>query len=719
MKADNWKTELDPLFNPRSIAIVGASESRGNFANVAYRHLEKFGFTGSIYPVNPKRDEVWGIPCRKSISDIDAHVDLVIVGIAARMVPSILTECGKRGTKAAVIFSSGFNEIGTEAGHRAEKELLEIAEKYKIRLCGPNCVGVASIKHGMVCYSAPLPPVIPKGKIGYVSQSATMAANILSAGVANGIGFAYAVSSGNESVIEISDYIQYMLKDADVDVVAAYVESFKDRGKFDEMAAAAAAAGKPIILLKLGKSEKGSKAAASHTGALTGAYDVYRAAFAEKGIISVDSNEEMIETIKLLSHRKPLNSSGISLISGSGGACVYLADRSEDAGLPIADFTPETEGRIREALPDFGTVHNPLDLTGQIRTDMNILTNVCHAILDDDEIGILLFALGLTKSVESPYIQPLLSTFAKTAEDYPNKQIGLISCNTESFTDAIIEFSQEHRVPILQGGGIGIRAIKHLIEYDQFLKDHQQRSAEELPPTEPGVIEKWKKVFSSGSEGMSEAVAKELLSDYGIRTPAGAVVFNAEEARTAAEKIGYPVVAKINSAKIQHKSEIGGVKLGLSNEAELTEAVSGLEELAGRAGSDEGFLIEEMVESGTELIVGVNKDPFFGAVLMIGMGGVFTELFKDVTFGMPPVGKERAAKMIDEIRASKLLHGFRGRPNADVAALVDTLTRISRLALDFSDEISQLDLNPLVVMEAGKGVAALDALVIPSDVKQR
>jgi acyl-CoA synthetase (NDP forming) len=469
MAAEDWKSDLNSLFNPRSIAIVGASETKGSFTNVAYEYLIKFGYKGRIYPVNPKREKVWELPSFKTLKDIDGSVDEVIIGVAARMVPPILTECGEKGIGSAIIFSSGFAEVGNKEGIGLQKELAAIAETFKIRVCGPNCVGFAAIKSNTVCYSAPLPPVIPRGRVAYISQSATMAANVVSAGANNGIGFAYLVSSGNEAVLEFSDYLRYMLHDPEVDIVAAFVEGIKDARKFSEVTDLAARLEKPLLVLKIGKSQKGTQAAASHTGALTGSYAVCQAAFKQKGVISVESIEQMVESIKLLSFRKPIKTGGLSIIAGSGGVCGFLSDRSEEVGLPIPDFAPATEARLKEVLPSFGTVHNPLDTTGQARTEPDMITKVTRAILMDDQIDIVVHGLASTRSILSPFIRPLLDKFAELGREYPHKLLAILSCNTESFADEINQFSTTYQVPVLQGGGVGLRALKHLLDFNWFL----------------------------------------------------------------------------------------------------------------------------------------------------------------------------------------------------------------------------------------------------------
>jgi acetate---CoA ligase (ADP-forming) len=639
-------------------------------------------------------------------------VDLVIIGVGAKMVSEILDESGKKGISSAVIFSSGFAEVGNEEGRRLQQDLATIAEKYKIRVCGPNCVGFAAMRSNTVCFSAPLPQAIPSGAVGYVSQSATMAANVLSAGASNGIGFAYAVSSGNEAVIQFSDYIRFMLQDPEIKVVAAFVEGVKDPQKFFEMADLAIRLQKPFLVLKIGKTEKGKEAAASHTGALTGSYDVYQAVFKQKGIISVDSIEQMVESIKLFSYRKPIKKGGLAIIAGSGGICGFLADRSEEAGLPIPDFSPATTAQLQKLLPSFGTVHNPLDTTGQARTETDMFSNVCRTILNDEQIDILVHALGLAKSAVAPFLRPLMTKFAAVSLEYPEKLITFLACSTESFTPEINDFIATHQIPILQGGRTGLTAIRQLLEYNHFLYDQKESKEQTTPAIDHPIVKKWQDFFTDGKEPFTEKVGKNLLADYGIRVPKGTVVFSLEEAQKAARVMGYPVVLKIHSSKITHKTEVGGVKLNLADETALRHAFSDLEKVAKRVGSDEGFLIEEMIAPEMEMILGMKKDPTFGPVIMLGLGGIFTELFKDVTFRVAPFSPREARAMVQEIRGAKLLSGFRGKPKCDLEALVDTISRMARMAQDLSSVVSQIDINPMAILAEGKGVVALDTLFI-------
>lgn len=715
MAREDWKADLNSFFNPHSIAVIGASEVPGSFTNVAYEYLVHFGFRGTIYPVNPKWEKVWNLPCFKKVNDIDGPVDQAIIAVEARMVPGILDECGQKGITSAVIFSSGFAEVGNEEGIHLQKDLIAVAERYKIKVGGPNCVGFASIKSNTVCYSAPLPTTIPKGRVGYISQSGTMAANVLSAGISNGIGFAYIVSSGNEAVLEFTDYIQFMLQDPEITVVAAFIEGVRDAQKFFQVADLAARLEKPFLILKIGKSDKGRQAAASHTGSLTGTYAVYQAVFKQKGIILIDSIEQMVESIKLFSYRKPIKTGGLAIVAGSGGVCGYLSDRSEEIGLTIPDFSPATEARLKEFMPSFGTVHNPLDVTGQSRTEMELVSNACKVILEDDQTDILVFGLSLTKSVLSPYIKPILFGYVEKAREHPEKLFAFLSCNTESFTEEINEFVKTYQVPILQGGRVGLKALKDLLEYSRFLKTRTEPKEETVLAIAPNVPQKWQRILSHKKEPLSEKVAKDLLEDYGIRVPRRSVVFTLEEAKEAALNIGYPVVLKIQSSKVLHKTEAGGVKLNLSDEKVLARAFADLEDLAKQVNPNEGFLLEEMVSLGVEMIVGMKRDDLFGPVIMLGLGGILTELFKDVTLRLPPISSQEAKEMIQEIRGSKLLYGFRGNPNSDVDALVDALLRMSRLSQDLSGIISQIDINPLVVLEEGKGVMALDALFIPQE----
>ncbi|MFH1652082.1 MAG: acetate--CoA ligase family protein [Chloroflexota bacterium] len=708
---ENWKSDLETFFNPRSIAIVGATEVSASYPNVAFDYLCRYGYQGPVYPVNPRRDRVWGIPAFKTVSAIDAPVDQAIIAVAANLVPDVLEECGSKGIKSAVIFSSGFSEVDEE-GVRLQEDIRKIAERYRLRVCGPNSTGYASLKSHTVCYSAPLPAEVKPGNVGFVSQSGMMSANILYVGIKSGIGFRYVVSSGNEAVLDFSDYIRYMLYDPEIRVVAAFVEGIRDAAKFLAVARLAADAEKPFLVLKIGKSEKGSQAAASHTGSLAGAYAVHQAVFRQAGVTLIESIEQFAETIKLFSFRKPIKKGGLAIISGSGGVCGYLADRSEEVGLAIPDFPPDMETRLAQSMPSFGTVHNPLDMTGQSRTDIDLVARIARTIMEDDRFDILLFGIGLTTSLVMEFTKPLFLKFIEAARVNPGKLCGFISCNLENFTPELVEFIDTHQLPLLQGGPLGLKAVKDLLDYNRFLNGCAPAETEELPLVPQEVRERWRERFCSGKDMILEGTAKDLLDDYGIRTPRRAVVRTLGEAKTAAASIGYPLVLKIQSAQLLHKTEAGGVKLNLGDELELARAFGELQQLASGLDPQATFLLEEMVRPGVEMILGLKRDELFGPVLLLGAGGIYTELYRDIALRALPLASYDADAMIREVRAFALLNGFRGRVQGDVVALADAVLMFAELAADLAPFVAQIDINPLVILEQGGGVVALDALFL-------
>ena len=710
--SEDWKTDLDTFFNPRSIAFVGASEARGSFIGAAFDYLRQYNYTGSVYPVNPKREKVWGIPACKKISDIDTTVDQAIIAVEASLVPVVLTECGQRGIGNAVILSSGFSEVGDEKGLLLHERIRSIAETYKIRVGGPNCVGFISMKSGTVCHAGPMPRTMERGTLGFVSQSGMLSANFVFVGTNGGIGFMYVVSSGNEAVLEFHDYIRFMLQDPEVKVVGCLIEGIRNAGKFMETAKLAAQKEKPLLVLKLGKSGQGKQAAASHTGSMAGVYDVHKAAFKQAGVILVESIEQLVESVKLFSYRKPVKRGNVAIIGASGGVCGYLADRAEEAGLGLADFSPATRSRLEELIPSFGTVNNPLDMTGQVRTDDNVIPHICKAILGDDQIDILVYGIGLTESVVIPFITPGLVKCAFVGKEYTDKLVAFVSCNIQNFTPDIMEFVRSQQVPLLQGGGVGLKAIKHLIDYNRFIGRTRQAKPFPVSGGGPEIREKWRRFFSREEPAILEGEAKELLADYGIRVPRGCSVSTVQEAKSAASEIGYPVVLKIQSAKILHKTEAAGVKLNLRDENDLTEAFRDLEALAHEVGAHPHFLLEEMIKPGVEMILGMKRDAIFGPVLAVGAGGIFTELYRDIALRVLPLNREDAEEMVAEVRGSVLLHGFRGRAEADADALCEAILRLARLSADLYPFISQIDINPLVVLGKGQGVVALDALFI-------
>ena len=704
------RSDLERLFSPKSIALIGASRDLPTISGQALDHLISHGYTGKLYPVNPRYDEILGQKCYAALADVPETPDLALILINAARVADILEQCGRKGVPYVYIFSSGFSETGGD-GVALQKRLVAIAEKYNIGVVGPNCQGLINVAEkiyagfGSVFYSD-----YPAGAVSMVSQSGGFGFSVLNlSSLDGGLAFRQMATTGNEIGVSTLEFIDYFIRDPHTEVIAGYMEGAKDAHRISEIGMKAMAAGKPILMWKVGNTEEGQKAAASHTANLGGAMALYQAAFRQTGIIQVDDIQDVVDYGRIFRGRKLPKGNRIAIITVSGGAGILMTDECIGRGMQLAQLTPETVAKLRQFVPSFGSVSNPVDVTAGIFNDLTLLNRTLQAIVDDPGVDcIAMLNASLQGEIARQIAGEIVAVAATT-----DKPIALAwSARDVKAPEAYAQLEAariaHYKSPVRCG-----RAFAALSWYAAA-----KRRIESQCDERPLVIEKnkSKQILTNRKTDVAEYEAKKVLAEYGIAVTQEELATTREQALTIANKIGYPVAIKVQSADISHKTEAKAVKLGLMSDAELATAYD--EVLANAktynaSAHIDGVLVQEMLRGGTEAILGITNDPLFGPAVMFGLGGIFAEIMKDVSFRLAPVTPSMAHEMIAEIKGYPLLTGARGRAHADVDALADAIVRLSALAVDLKDHVAELDINPLFVMERGKGVKAADALIRP------
>ncbi|MBA7603387.1 hypothetical protein ES703_10495 [subsurface metagenome] len=707
--------DLRPLLIPDSIAVVGASENVGPGRQVL-ENLTQLGYQGEIYPVNPRYKEVLGRPCYPSLVEVHQaghQVDMAAILLNRSMIIPVLKEAASIGVRAGWAFAGGFGEAGAE-GKALQQELVDICRQNNILFCGPNCVGYLHPNAGVGTYSAPAPVSIKKGNIAMIAQSGYLTISV--ANSSRGLGFSMLCSSGNEAVIDCTDFIAYMLEDPGTEVVMAFIEQFRKPERLRELAVRAREVGKPIILIKVGRSEMARRATVVHTGALAGSDDVQDALFKKLGIVRVDDFDEMFETAELFSkllHRLP-EGDGVFSVTLSGGVISLIADLGEKMNLRYPAWSEKGKGILREVLPPYAGIDNPLDAWGFGRVGETYET--CLMAAAREEKADLVFVSQDVPGGMAPRQVDQYAAVARAAVKVfqeCGKPVAMISNPSVGFHQDIRRILDQGKVPLLQGTREGLKAIELLIAYAAFRRDRgfDKEDRDRLKAVRP----KGGAYFRSARPVLTEYMSKKVLSAYGIHCTREVLCKSAEEAIQAAKDMGYPVALKVISPQIQHKTEAGIIRLNLGDERavgcvyeEVLESARAYDASA----SIDGVLCQQMVGGAVaEAIVGVLMDPCFGPAVLFGLGGVMVEILQDRALGIPPLSRGGALKMIEMTRASKLLYGFRGSPRADLGALADTLVSVGRLAVDWADRIEALDINPLLILPEGQGVIAVDALL--------
>ena len=694
--------KLKNLFKPNSVALVGQSGSISkdyDLTTVPLLYLLKAKFKGNIYPVNPNYNEICGYKCYSTLSEIPEPIDVALFLVSANKVIPLLEECGQRRVKAVVITSSGFAETG-EKGKQDQSIIRSIAEKNGMLVIGPNCNGYVNVIQGIPLTFSPImerDKLIP-GSIGFVSQSGAILSGIGVRAMEQGIGFSYLIGTGNEAHVDLPDIINFLVEDRHTRVIMALIEGIKDGKKFLEAAQKALKKKKPIIVLKIGKSDSGIRSALSHTGSLAGSEKVNEAAFKQNGILIAEETDDFIESTRIFTQSILPNGDGIGVVSTSGGMGGLIADLIHKKGLRMGSLSRRSLKDLSKIIRWFAVAKNPFDFAGQFLREESFPRKVFDLFLRDKDIDLLIVVMTPLQEHETGIMREAM----ESGKAFGKPVIFLyLGGKLESDTGSIRE---KDNLPFFTSPTGCVAAVSTLIRYRNFLNRHKPIKKQTISISS-SVREIVLKMFDSAKKRMTEREAKLLLAQYKIPVTREKLATNIDEAIKISKSIGFPVALKIESSDIIHKTEVGGVRLNIGNEGELILAFN---EMLLKMKKDQphaevrGVLIQEMIiEKGVEGIVGVSRDRQWGPTIMFGLGGIFTEVLEDVSFRICPITESDAWEMIQEIKGYKLLQGFRGKPKADLGAVVDILLKLSQLATDFETRIAEIDINPLVVFPEG------------------
>jgi acyl-CoA synthetase (NDP forming) len=702
------KHPLDTFFSPSSIAIIGASRDPVKIPGLLLAFLRKNQFAGEIFPVNPNYPDIDGLKCYASIAAIARPIDLAIVIIPARAVLGALQECAAVGVNHAIIISSGFAEEGGDST-AMQDAIAELAKKTGMRISGPNAEGFYNEARRVAATFSPTVDVKPdaprliatRQRIGIVAQSGGIGFAIYNRARALGIALSYVISTGNESDLGAGEFFEYMVQDPSTDVILLFLEGVRDTEKFLAAAKRAAETGKPVIVTKVGRSSAGGRAAASHTASMAGWTAAYDAVFAKYGFIVSNDLDEAVAIAAVLTTSPMPKGDRVAVVTVSGGAGIWGADAVSAQGLQVPELSDSVQATIRGLIPSYGSPRNPIDITAQA-VHSGGLQKTIELLNQSDEVDAILVVISLSSETRMPFKIPEL----KPVIDAQRKPIVFYSYTLPS------QYARnglaEAGVVVLSGlTHVGV-AIRQLVQRARF---RLAAPAATASPPHKGLA------LRIESAALSEYDSKRLLRDAGISMPEEMLVAERSALSDAIKRAGFPLVMKIQSRDIPHKSEVGGVRVNITSEAEASAAYDQLLAKAQQHRPNaaiQGVLVGPMAEKGVEMIVGTVQDATFGPVVMVGLGGITTELFKDVVYRPAPVGDAEAAAMLQELKAWPLLNGFRGAPLADVPALAKLIAQISQLAAQSSSEVSEIEINPVLVHPQGDGVTVVDALVVPA-----
>ena len=690
------------FFNPGSIAVVGASNTPGKVGYELLSNLISDGYKGAIYPVNPKADEVQGLKAFADITSIGSAPELVIVIIPAKFVPSVMNQCAKVGTKAVVIITAGFKEVGDE-GAALEKEVLRIAKQANIRVIGPNCLGVMDTETKLnASFGGDLPV---KGGIGYLSQSGALLAAILDMANASGIGFSKLVSIGNKADVGELDLIKALGEDPNTKVIAGYLESITEGDAFVREAERISN-DKPILLMKSGGTGAGAAAASSHTGSLAGSETAYECVFERAGIVRCSSITTQFDYAQAFAYQPLPKGKSVAVITNAGGPGIMAADAIEQQGLTFAELTEETKAKLAENLPAAANIQNPIDVLGDALADRYELS--LQAAMDDPNVDIALVLLtpqAMTEGVKTA------EAMVRISKSCPDKPVYACFMGAEKVASGL-EVLRKGGIPQYISPESAVATMKVVSEYVRW-KARPKRVVKMFPVNRRKVENIIARHLRSNSREIGEMESKEILEAYGFKTPKGDIATTADQAVSIADQLGYPVVMKIWSPDIIHKSDVGGVKIGIDSARQVRDAFDLMMYRIPKKQPDAdilGVLVQEMCSKGKEVIFGVNRDPHFGPLMMFGMGGTMVEVLKDVAFHLAPLTSEEAKQMLAATKTYKMLKGVRGEEGVDLDAIAEGLQRLSQLVTEFP-AIQEMDINPYVIGSKGSTPIAVDARI--------
>ncbi len=699
---------LNGLLRPKSIAVIGASDTPGKIGYTVVRSLIESKYEGPIYPINPKGGDIQGLKAYASVLDVPGDIDAAAVVIPAKYVPEVTEECGKKGIKGLIVIASGFSEVGR---HDLEEQVVAISHRYGMRVLGPNIVGILSNSDKCNASFAPFLPLA--GSAALVSQSGALLIAMDASTYIRRVGFDKLVSIGNMSDVNFADLVEWLDQDAETECISLYIEGLKDGRRFMDNARKA---GKPIVALKSGVSAHGAAAAASHTGSLAGSEKIYDAAFGQAGVVMASDLNNLFDRTLALSLQPPMPGDNLLILTNGGGVGVLATDSADRYGLPLK-FAPENlQTELKNYMPSFGSAKNPVDLTGMAdRSWYEKSTQYAFAHAWVDGLVVLYCETAMTDPQDiAEGIKSAIDTSGITGKPVTVSFVG------GERSEAAMRWLVENGIPAYNEPDTAVNALAALREHAR-----SQKLAAEVFERFDGVDEAKARaiiaqVRAEGDRNVTEMESKMIFTAYGLPVATSKQAASEDEAVSLANEIGYPVVMKILSPDILHKSDAGGVKVNIESDAQVREAFRTImaNAKAYNAGADiHGVVVQEMAPWGTEVILGSVNDATFGPTVMFGLGGIFVEILKDVTFRVAPVATDQAFTMFSEINGAPILDGARGEAPRDRRALAEVLSRYSQMVCDLADEIQETDANPVIVYEEGQGVRIVDARIILKDKK--
>ena len=693
------------ILSPKSIAVIGASDKEGSVGRAITSNIMK-GYTGTVFPISPTRDTVFDQKAYKSVLDVPDEIDLAVIITKNTIVPIVLEECGKKKIQGAIVITAGFKEVDEE-GKKLEEQLKDIAKKYNLQVIGPNCLGVMNLDPQTMMNSTFLKITPKSGEIALVSQSGAICAALVEDASAQGIGFSAVISMGNKADMTEIDVLKMLAEHEQTKVIVMYLEDMGNGQEFLKVCKQITKQNvvkKPVLVLKSGRSPEGAKAAMSHTGALMGSDEIYDALLQQSGAIRVDTMEELFDYATAFS-KQPLPTNGdLVIVSNAGGPAIISTDSCSKLGIKMAKIE-EIRSKIDAVIPPWGSSRNPVDIVGD--ADFNRFENVLNEVLQHENVGSVISMC--TPSATLDY-DKLAEVIVKMSKKYKKTMLASLMGLDEGITNREILAAGD--VPYYTYAEGSIRALKAMLRFVEWVKSPDGNVTKfEVDKDKAKSI--FDKVKEEGRTNLLEDEGREILDAYGFPLPQSIVATTEDEAVNAANKIGYPIVMKISSPQIVHKSDAGGVKVNLTNDDETRNGFRTIMENAKKYDSNaeiKGVLIVEMVKGGKEMIIGSKLEPGMGPVVMLGMGGIYVEILKDVTFRLAPLTDQEANDMISSIKTKKLLDGVRGEEPSDINKLSECIQRLSQLVSDFK-EIKELDMNPVLVMEKGNGCKILDVRI--------
>jgi acetyl coenzyme A synthetase (ADP forming)-like protein len=694
--------KLESIFNPASVAIIGASATPGKVGYILVKNMLKSGYGGRIYPVNSAGGQILGLKCYTSIREIQDSVDLAVISIPAAGVIQIAEECGEKRVKSLIIISAGFKETG-KAGAELEAKLVTIAKRYDMRIQGPNCLGNVNTHCPLdLSFAAALPK---KGSIGFISQSGALGTAVLDWIIKEEIGFASFISLGNKADLDEVDFIEAMAEDPNVKVILLYIESIERGRKFIEVASSVTRK-KPIIVVKGGTSLAGSKAAGSHTGALVGSFLAYQKAFEKSGVILAETMEDLFNYAVAFVEQPLPKSEGIAIVTNAGGPGILATDLVEKLGLRLSEIKGETRERLKKGLPPAASVGNPIDILGDAPPDR--YSYAIEEVLWDPDVHLVIVLLTPQAMTDST---ATADSMVRLHEKHPTKSILAVFMGGDRISQATHHL-KENGIPCFDFPEKGIKTVDALYRYSRYLQIPADNQARFIVETDR-VKELFTVLRKDNRKVLLPTETTQVLRLYGVEAPPCLLAESPEQAIDHADSIGYPVVMKVVSPEILHKTDVGGVVLNVNNPDEVRAFFKLIMDRS-RAAHPEakiyGVSIDKMVPKGREMIIGMSRDPQFGAMVMAGLGGIYVNFLKDVSFGISPLSAREVDIMVKGTKSYTLLKGIRGEPAADISAFKEAILRISQLVWDFP-EIVEMDINPILVYEEGHGCLALDVKI--------